>query len=950
MRRFLTLAVLVPAWLGALPAFSQPLPTDPRLVSGELPDGMKYIVVEHDNPPGRALMWIHIDTGSLNETDDQRGVAHYLEHMAFNGSANFPPGSVVPYFESLGLTFGQHQNAFTSFDQTTYQLSLPDTKPETVAKGLSFFSDIVSNLSLLPEEVENERQVILEEWRSRLSGRQRINDIIFEGLAPGSLFGERIPIGTEQSIRAMAPRDFRDYYQRWYVPSNMTLIVVADTDPEAIIDSITGTFGKGQKVKPPAEASAGVRPYTENRAIIATDPEVRDIEISINKVDAAAPPVTTVGQLRRSMAQQIGSWAFNRRMQAKLAAGGASYQRAGASVGNFSTLLRRASASAAGEPGKWKDMLAELSLELQRARLHGFTERELADARKDILAGAEEAVRREPTTPARAIVAGINESITTGETNMSAAQFLEVVSALLPQVTVEEVSSLFAHDFDPTNVTFILQGSSEIERPSETELIALGVAALNVSPEPSSEADRPDALMAAVPEPAPIAELSQQPQAEVWSAWLANGIRVHYRYMDYRKNDATVSITLAGGPVEETAENRGVSDAAAIAWSGRTAATRSLTSTNIRDLMTGKNVNVQGRAGTDTMSLSVGGSPQDLEHGMQLAHLLLTQPQIEASAFDNWKQRQRQAIQARKSTPVGVFQEVLFPTIYGSKTVPGVPLEMDQVEKLTLEQSQAWLDRIIATAPIEVAVVGDMDKEQAFDLVRRYLGTLPARERIAPSTNLALRTLERPRGARIISQDVETQTPQAMVVAGFYGVDGTDVQGRRRMQLASKVLSSRMITRLREEQQLVYSISASSSPAAAFPGFGLFMAASLTEPAKAQALADAIDAMFAEFAQDGPTKEEVEVARKQMANSLDENMREPRFWLGQLSDLTYRGIDLADVVADPEAYQTITAADIKNAFGTCYTDDSRIIVSVKPRDSEAKQVEDAAAAEEKKEP
>src|SRR4029450_2985913 len=166
--------------LGAFAATSiaQSLPTDPSLVTGELDNGLKYIVRQHAVPPGRAAIWMHMSTGSLNETDRQRGLAHYLEHMAFNGSPNYPPGSVVPFFQSLGMTFGRDQNAFTNYEQTTYQLSLPDAKPETLGQGMTFFSDIVGCLSLLPGEIDAERQIILEERRRGLSAGQRVNDAI----------------------------------------------------------------------------------------------------------------------------------------------------------------------------------------------------------------------------------------------------------------------------------------------------------------------------------------------------------------------------------------------------------------------------------------------------------------------------------------------------------------------------------------------------------------------------------------------------------------------------------------------------------------------------------------------------------------------------------------------------------------------------------------------------
>ena len=260
---------------------AQPLPTDDKVISGTLPNGMKYLVQKHQNPPGRANMWIHISSGSLNETDEQRGLAHYLEHMAFNGSENFPPGSVIKFFESMGLTFGQHQNAFTSFDQTTYQLSFPDTKPETLDKGMTFFADVAGRLLLTPAEIDEERQVIIEEKRARSGGAQRVQEQILERIAPGSLLGQRLPIGTEQSLLSVQEKNFRDYYGKYYVPSNMTVMVVADEDPAVIIDHIKKNFGKGENVPAPQDQDPAIKPTAETFAIVATDKEITNASISI---------------------------------------------------------------------------------------------------------------------------------------------------------------------------------------------------------------------------------------------------------------------------------------------------------------------------------------------------------------------------------------------------------------------------------------------------------------------------------------------------------------------------------------------------------------------------------------------------------------------------------------------------------------------------------------------
>ncbi len=224
-------------------AQAQDLPTDPALVSGQLDNGLRYVIREHAEPPGKAAIWMHLHTGSLNETDRQRGLAHYLEHMAFNGSENFPPGAVVPFFQSLGMTFGRDQNAFTSFDQTTYQLTLPDVQAETLAQGMTFFSDILFQLSLAPKEIEDERQIIQEERRRSLSGDQRTMYYVLERLVPGSIVGQRIPIGTQETINSVQRADFQDYYGKWYVASNATVMVVADTRASQLVELIKEHFG-----------------------------------------------------------------------------------------------------------------------------------------------------------------------------------------------------------------------------------------------------------------------------------------------------------------------------------------------------------------------------------------------------------------------------------------------------------------------------------------------------------------------------------------------------------------------------------------------------------------------------------------------------------------------------------------------------------------------------------
>ncbi len=934
-----TLAVLI--FASSLRA--ELLPSDPALVTGQLDNGLKYIVRKHSNPVGKAVMWIHFDTGSLNETDRQRGIAHFLEHMAFNGSTNFAPGALVPFFQSLGMQFGRDQNAFTSFDQTVYQLSLPDVKPETLDKGMTFFSDVVSGLTLSPGEIDNERGIIQEERRRRLSGRQRVGEIVLERSTPGSLFGKRSPIGTEETIQTMTPADFQDYYGKWYGPGNSTVMVVADAEPDVIIAQIKDKFGAlpAKAVAPSQEI--GVKPYDRSFAIVATDPEIKSEEVQITRIDLPKPPVTTEAQYRDDLVGTIGQMAWNERLSDKVAAGDTSYSSARVSAGTDAGVIYNVDLSARAKPGKWKEALAEAAMELQRGRAFGFSQRDIDDVKKQLISSAEWAVQTDATASAQALISRVNSNVADGEPTLSPRQRLELLQKLVPTITREEVSKRFADEFNFTTAAFVAILPSSSSTPSESDLLELGVKALAVTPTQEAEVARATELMSQLPKAGAVAEGAAHEASKVWSGWLSNNVRVHYRFMDDEKDQASIAVSLIGAELLENADNRGITTAAQLAW-GR-AATKSLTSTDIRELMNGKKVVVRsgggggpggGRRGgggggvRDSINLTVAGSPQDFEIGMQLAYLLLTEPKIEQASFLQFQSMTKQFLQEALINPMMAGARAAAQLPYPDDEPRAKPLTAENIDKLTLDAAQAWLEKLIAESPIEVTIVGDLPQERALELAAKYLGALPSRPRVSKDTFADARKLIRPKGPRLVEKVIETPTKQAFVASSFYGADETNRDESRALSMAARILTMRMTTQVREEAQLVYSISASSRPASTFSGFGVFGAAAPTEPGKADALAAKLASMYEAFAKDGPTDEELAIAQKQIANQFKEQLKEPGYWAGALNQFTFRNGDLDAVVAGPEAYQKMTAKAVHDTFAKYYSKENSIVVVIKP--------------------
>ncbi|HZW07826.1 MAG TPA: insulinase family protein, partial [Phycisphaerales bacterium] len=781
-------------------------------------------------------------------------------------------------------------------------------------------------------EIESERQVILEEKRSRLSPQQRVQEVMLKRLAPGSLIGERLPIGVEETITGVQQQDFKDYWGKWYTPTNTTVVVIADMDPQVVKAEVEKQFGTVAKRPAPNNMDAGVKPYTADGAVVVTDPEIKRAEIGIVKLSPAPAPTTTVGQMRSDLVETIGSWAFNRRLAAKRDEGKVAFLSASASSQVLFRAARINQADVTAEPDKWRDAFRQMATELQRARYNGFTDQEVEGARAELIAQAEVAARREGTLAAGALLQRYNNQINEGEPIMSAQQTLDLLKALLPSITAREVSERFAADYDPTAVMFTAELPADAGDPSgtitEAELVKFGREVLNVKPDREADAARITRLVKEDLAPGKASELTTHASSGVTSFWLADGVRVNHKFIDHEKDAMSVTIALANGGINETADNRGVSSAAAVAFGNP--ASGAYTSTQIREFMTGRKVAVRGGAGEDAFTLTITGSPVDLETGLQLAHLLLTDPKVEPAALERWRTTQLQTIAERKTQPEGVLGEAIADSFFPAGEVRGKPLTAEQVRRVTAEQAQAWLRGVVAGSPVEVTIVGDLPLELAMPLVEKYLGSLPSRERISATTLDDKRLIKRAPGPRIVERSFPTKTAAAFVLSGFFGPDTESVRDVRLMSLAGQVLSTRMNKTIREERALVYSIGASNQPSVVYPGFGMFVAGARTAREKAKDLGDAVAAAYDAFAAEGPTAEELATAKRQILSTLSENMRRTQWWAGEINSLTYRNRNLDEVMNAPSMIEAVTPADVKAAFNKYYTRENSLRFTVLP--------------------
>ena len=674
--------------------------------------------------------------------------------------------------------------------------------------------------------------------------------------------------------------------------------------------AITRHFAAWQRDQAaPANKDAGIRPYDALRPLVMTDPELTTAHVETMAL-RPRQPTRTVADFRRQLVERLGLWMVNRRMEQRIREGTAPYQTANVRQGVFLSVTEQLSATAEAAPAAWTEAMTGLIADVQSARRHGFADQELEIAKKATLAAAEHAAQTESTQDAQTFLWAMNRAISVGEQPRSAAQNVELLRQMLPGITQAEVAAAFAMNFAPEHRAYIvsLPERPDVAIPSREALGTVVAAVLAKPAEPWQSKERPTALLDKDPQPGTIVEQTRFAPLEVTQVTLSNNVRLHYRFMDFKKDHVTVTMTLAGGAIRETADQHGLTEVATLALA--TPASSQLSSTDIRDIMTGKKVAVAGRMTDDTLVLSISGAPEALEDGLRLAYVLLQDARIEPASVTLWKDQKLQELAAAR-TRIDTRARETVALVTSGNDLRRAPLTPEEVTARAnaMDAAQVWLNALLRSAPMEVAIVGDIPESQALALAATYIGSLPPRPRSDPSL-APLRQVAGFTGPLARPLEVETITPRAHPILLWRCADWQDVRGRRLMFIASRILERRVRQELREDRGLTYSSSLYAQPSKAYPDTSALYVEFTTDPEKATEAVDLVKSVVERFAAEGPTDAEMDTVRKQLQNNLETMYKEPRFWVDVLADLEYHGTKLADLEGAIEKFLAFSKEDV----------------------------------------
>ena len=917
--------VAVPPAAPAL-ALSDVVPTDQRITIGTLPNGLRYYIRANTEPRARAELRLVVNAGSVLEDQDQRGLAHFVEHMAFNGTTNFPKGEVVQFMQSIGMRFGAHVNAHTAFDETVYQLQIPTDNARVVDQSMLIMEDWARNVSFDAAEIDKERGVILEEWRLGLGADSRMQDRQFPVLLQGSRYAERLPIGKPEIIQSFTSDRLTQFYKDWYRPDMMAVIAVGDFDVRAMETLIRSHFGSiPAATSPRPRPTFDVPPHAGTLYTVATDPEATNTTINvISKIPIRNP--TIVGTYRQQMAERLFSSMLTGRLQEIAQKPDAPFLAAQTNRALFVRSTEFTALNAAVTDTGIERGLTALFSEADRVARFGFTATELERQKLNLMRFLERAAAERDASDSAPLADEYVRNFIQREPIPGIAWEYAMHQRYLPEITLAEVNGL-AKDWMPDRNRVVVVSAPEksgVRIPDGPRLAAAIAAAGGPALTAYVDSVGTGPLLEPVPAPGTIATTSTKDAFEVTEWTLSNGVRVVLKPTTFKQDEIMFRAVSQGGT--SLASDRDFVAAETAATVVSEGGLGKFSDANLDKALAGKIAFVRPEIGEMYEGLSGGASRRDLETMFQLIYLTFTQPRADADAFRAFTGQLTASLANRQALPETAFRDTLNAALTQDH-VRARPLSAEVIGQMNLERSLAFYkDRFADASDFTFVFVGNFDLATMKPLVERYLGSLPAVRRNERGKDVGIR----PPSTVVEKEVVKGLDPKSQVSVVFTGPFQNTPMNRVIMRAMAETLQGNLHQTLREDLGGTYGVGVTpdydESPTESYRLTISFAC----DPARTDLLVKTLFQELDRFRRNGPGEAQVADGRVALRRDLEVNSRENRYLLNQLTYKYQYGEDVADVFGMQRYYDQLTASAIRDA-ARMYLDQSRYVkVTLRP--------------------
>jgi zinc protease len=858
------------------PQATSDLKADPKANFGQLENGVRYVIVPNDEPPGRASIRLYMDVGSLMEEDDQQGMAHYLEHMAFNGSRHFPGGEMVEYFQRLGMGFGADTNAHTSFKETVYMLELPKVETKLLNEGMQLFRDYLDGMALGEKEIDKERGIILSEKLSRDSIEYRTQIAGYEFAMPESLLPKRLPIGTEKTIKTMQRARFVDFYNKWYSPKRTTVVAVGDFKDLALVKAeIEKNFGdakaRAEDVKDPSFGK-----ITTGRGIIAklhTELEAKAVDLSIEIPRPAKNKPDTAANRRDKMVRDLADAMLNQRFS-KLAKeentpilGAESYSY------EYLEFVEVTGAMAQCPPEQWQKAVALLETEVRRAVQHGFTDAEFEEAKASLLKAVELRAAQADTRKSRDLASGLVSIVAAKKVFTHPSDDLIRVKAALADLKKEECHAAFVETWKGDDLQIFVGGKLKLEGDAEKQIIATYKESAAKPVEAPKKEETAAFAYAKLGEQGKITSQTEVKELEITQATLSNNVRANIKSTPFEKGTVRVTINFGGGKLVAPKDKPGL-----IPFAQSTfimGGLKAHSADDLRRIFASKTVGMDFNVADEAFTLSGRTTPEDLEAQLQLLTAYLTAPGYREESERQFRQNLEPMYIELAHTAEGIMNDKVVSHLHSGDFRFGFPAKAE-MEKRNLAELEAWMKTALAEDYLEVSIVGDIEPKAALEAIAKTVGTLPKRAAEKPKY-VEERKITFP-APSTTDLKFETEIPKAVAALYWPTGDMLDIQRTRRLTLLGSILDDRLRIKVREELGETYSPACYHVANDTFTGYGYMTAMIECKPEQATPISELVIKIADDLSTGEITDDEFERAKKPILTQLEQMRRDNRYW------------------------------------------------------------------------
>jgi len=887
------------------------LKADPAVRFGEFPNGFRYILMPNKTPENRVSMHLFVQAGSMHEKASERGIAHYLEHMLFNGTEHFAAGELVKYFQSLGMRFGPDVNGRTSFYNTVYDIDLPEGDRKSLEEGLLVLRDYSAGALIKAEEVEKERPIILAEKRTRDSVAYRtfVETLKFE--FPNALISKRLPIGKEPVIKAADRKLLKSFYDSWYRPERMFVIAVGDFDPDTAESLIKEKFARIE-ARGPARGypDAGKIDRCGTNIFYHHEPEAGNTTVSIEVVAKRPQPMDSRSFRRERLLSNMAGSIINYRLDEMLNQPETPFTSASASAGNYLHYIQAAEIRAACPPDKWQATLQTIEQALRKALKHGFTDSEIERVKKELTANLERRVKSASTRESGHLARQIIHSLNSRRVFQSPKQKQNLLAPMIETADKKSIHEALKKDWSPSHRLVLVTGNADIngsDAPPEKKIAGIyNQSQLTPVTAPVKQADLKFPYLDPPKGQGRIAKKEEMKKPNIVRVAFENNVTLNVKKTDFKENQVIAAVVFGGGNRAEPLDQPGLSRLAqkVVNLSG----VGQLTRNELKRALAGTNTNAGFHVEEDKFVFTGHSVTEEIPLLFALLYTRMMDPAFRADAYDLAMRQFKQKYESWRHAIHGALLLEGKRFLAGGDSRFGLP-ELKKFQQNALTDVKEWMGAAMSEEPIEISVVGDLDIDTVIGSAKKYFGALE------PRKNGQTRTEKTGGPSFPIGQsrhiEVPTKIHKGLVDLAYPSDDYWDIHKNRRFSILSDVMSDRMRINIREDMGAAYSYSAYNHPSRAFAGFGVYHAVVRIDPQDAGKVIDAIKDISANLAKKGLTEDELERAVKPTLANIKEQRKTNGYWLNTVLKGSSRHPEQIEwsrtILSD---YESITAEEL----------------------------------------